>query len=144
MTKSIFSKRNSIFFGNYFCSFCCFTSLVNSYDLREMVSSPNNTFFLGKLEQAVNQYFMHILLLVTDNNPSWMIQRKGFFFLNYNLRPLKLYNGTFYPMCVWSFMCSYPVEAITYFHTLTLVMLNIFMYYTPPHFYPVNFQHFSC
>ena len=34
-------------------------------------------FFLGKLEQAVNQYFMHILLLVTDNNPSWMIQRKG-------------------------------------------------------------------
>ena len=27
-------------------------------------------FFLGKLEQAVNQYFMHILPLVTDNNPS--------------------------------------------------------------------------
>ena len=25
--------------------------------------------FLGKLEQAVNQYFMHILLLVTDNSP---------------------------------------------------------------------------
>ena len=38
-------------------------------------------FFLGKLEQAVNQYFMHILShilsLVTDNNPYWMIQRKG-------------------------------------------------------------------
>ena len=33
-------------------------------------------FFLGKLEQAVNQYFVHILSLVTDNNPSWMIQRK--------------------------------------------------------------------
>ena len=31
---------------------------------------PNHTFFLGKLEQAVNQYFMHILSLVTDNNPS--------------------------------------------------------------------------
>ena len=31
-------------------------------------------FFLGKLEQAVNQYFVHILSLVTDNNPSWMIQ----------------------------------------------------------------------
>ena len=29
---------------------------------------PN--FFLGKLEQAVNQYFVHILSLVTDNNPS--------------------------------------------------------------------------
>ena len=27
-------------------------------------------FFLGKLEQAVNQYFLHILLLVTDNNSS--------------------------------------------------------------------------
>ena len=27
-------------------------------------------FFLGKHEQAVNQYFVHILSLVTDNNPS--------------------------------------------------------------------------
>ena len=27
-------------------------------------------FFLGKLEQAVKQYFVHILSLVTDNNPS--------------------------------------------------------------------------
>ena len=27
-------------------------------------------FFLGKLEQAVNKYFVHILSLVTDNNPS--------------------------------------------------------------------------
>ena len=27
-------------------------------------------FFLGNFEQAVNQYFVHILLLVTDNNPS--------------------------------------------------------------------------
>ena len=34
-------------------------------------------FFLDKLEQAVNQYFMHILSLLTDNNLSWMIQRKG-------------------------------------------------------------------
>ena len=25
-------------------------------------------FFLGKLEQAVNQYFVHILKLVTDND----------------------------------------------------------------------------
>ena len=32
------------------------------------VSSPNHTFFLGKLEQAVNQYSVHILLLITDNN----------------------------------------------------------------------------
>ena len=34
-------------------------------------------FFLGKLEQAVNEYFVHILSLVTDNNPSEMIQRKA-------------------------------------------------------------------
>ena len=53
-----------------FCLFCCFTSQVNSYGHGGTVSSPNHTFFLGKLEQAVNQYFVHILLLVTDNNPS--------------------------------------------------------------------------
>ena len=42
----------------------------NNYGHVGMVSSPNHTFFLGKLEQEVNQYFMDILLLVTDNNPS--------------------------------------------------------------------------
>ena len=59
---------------------------VNSYGHGGMVSSSNHTFFLGKLEQAVNQYFVHILSLVTDNkiilkkrtnNPSWMNKRKG-------------------------------------------------------------------
>ena len=50
--------------------FCCFTSQVNIYGHGGMVSSPNHTFFLGKLEQAVYQYFVHILSLVTDNNPS--------------------------------------------------------------------------
>ena len=34
-----------------------------------MVSSPNHTFFLAKLEQAVNQFFVHIHSLETDNNP---------------------------------------------------------------------------
>ena len=34
-------------------------------------------FPLGKLEQAVNQYFVCILSLVTDINPSWMNQWKG-------------------------------------------------------------------
>ena len=53
-----------------FSLFCCFTSQVNSYGHGETVSSPDLTFFLGKLEQAVNQYIMHILSLVTDNNPS--------------------------------------------------------------------------
>ena len=28
------------------------------------------TLFVGKLEQAVNEYFVHILSLVADNNPS--------------------------------------------------------------------------
>ena len=53
----------------------CFMSKVNSYGHGGTVSSPH--FFLGKLEQAVNQYFVCILSLVTDNNPFWMIQRKG-------------------------------------------------------------------
>ena len=43
---------------------------VNSYGHVRTVSSFNHTFFLGKLEQAINQYFVHILSLVTDNNPS--------------------------------------------------------------------------
>ena len=40
-----------------FCLFCCFTSQVNNYGHGETVSSPNHT-FLGKLEEAVNQYFV--------------------------------------------------------------------------------------
>ena len=36
----------------FFCC-CCFTSQVNSYCHGGTVSSPNHTFFLGKLEQAV-------------------------------------------------------------------------------------------
>ena len=42
---------------------------VNSYGHVEMVSSHNQTFFLGKLDQAVNQYFVYIISLVVDNNP---------------------------------------------------------------------------
>ena len=33
----------------------------NSYGHGGMVSSPNHTFLLGKLEQVDNQYFVHIL-----------------------------------------------------------------------------------
>ena len=43
---------------------------VNSFGHVETVNSPNQTFFLRKLDLAINQYFVHILLLVTDNNPS--------------------------------------------------------------------------
>ena len=44
---------------------------VNSYGHGGTVSSPYHTFFSGhKLEQAVNQYFVHILSLAYGNNPS--------------------------------------------------------------------------
>ena len=43
---------------------------VNSYGHVGMGNSTNHTFFLGKLDLAVNQYFVHILSLVTNNNPS--------------------------------------------------------------------------
>ena len=52
------------------CLYCCFTSTVNSYGHGGTVISPNHTFFLGKIEQAVDQNFVHTLSLVTDNNPS--------------------------------------------------------------------------
>ena len=41
---------------------------INSYGHGGTVSSPNHTFFLGKLKQVFDQYFVHILSLVTDNN----------------------------------------------------------------------------
>ena len=44
---------------------------VNSYAHVETVSSPNLTFFLGKLDIVVNLYFVYILLLVTIKNSSW-------------------------------------------------------------------------
>ena len=45
-------------------------SFTHGYGHVRMVSSHNHTFFLGKLEQMVYQYFMCILLLVTNNKPS--------------------------------------------------------------------------
>ena len=39
-----------------------------SYGHVETVSSSKHTFFLGKLDQAVYQYFLHILSRVTYNN----------------------------------------------------------------------------
>ena len=53
----------------FVCLFCCLTSQVNSYGHGRTVSSPNHP-FLGKFEQAVNQFFVHILSLVTDINHS--------------------------------------------------------------------------
>ena len=56
----------------FVCLFCFVASnpmsTANGHD--GTVSSPNHTFFLGKLEQEVNQYFVYIRSLLTDNNPS--------------------------------------------------------------------------
>ena len=59
--------------------FCLFVALRHMSTAKVMAGRAVHLtpFFLGKLEQAVNQYFVHILSLVTDNNPSLMIQRKG-------------------------------------------------------------------
>ena len=52
--------------------FVCFVALRPKSTAMVMVgwSVHLTTFFLGKLEQAVNQYFVQILSLVTDNDPS--------------------------------------------------------------------------
>ena len=65
---------NDRFYLSYdrFCLFVCFVALRPKSTAMVMAgrSVHLNTLFLGKLEQAVNQYFVHILSLVTDNNPS--------------------------------------------------------------------------
>ena len=68
--RSIFNDFWKLILKYLFCLFCCFMSQVNSYGHGGTVNSPYHTFFLGNFEQAVNQYFVHILSLVTDNNPS--------------------------------------------------------------------------
>ena len=53
----------------FICLFVWFDALnasVNSYGHVGMVSSPYHTFLLGKFDYAVNQYFVHILSLVSD------------------------------------------------------------------------------
>ena len=42
------------------CLLACFALRPKSTAMVIAVSSPNHTFFLRKLEQAVNQYFVHI------------------------------------------------------------------------------------
>ena len=57
-TFNLISNQENIWFGRrwfLFVCFCCLTSQVNSYGHCGTVSSPNHTFFLGRLEQAVNQ-----------------------------------------------------------------------------------------
>ena len=55
------------------CLFVCFVALRPKSTAMVMAGRSvhlTTLFFLGKLEQAGNQYFVHILSLVTDNNPS--------------------------------------------------------------------------
>ena len=55
-----------------FCLFVCVVALRPKSTVMVMAgrSVYLTTLFLGKLEQSVIQYFVHILSLVTDNNPS--------------------------------------------------------------------------
>ena len=66
-----FKIDNALNLNTMFCLFVLLLYFVNSYGHDWTVSSPIKLhFFLGKLEQAVNQYSVHILSLITDNNPS--------------------------------------------------------------------------
>ena len=58
------------------CQTCYRLCYVARYGHVETVSSPNHIFTLGKLNKAFNQFFMHTLWLVTDNNPSWISGRR--------------------------------------------------------------------
>ena len=54
------------------CLFVCFVALRPKSTDMVMAGRSSHliTLFLGKLEQAVKQYFVHILSLVADNHPS--------------------------------------------------------------------------
>ena len=58
--------------GLFVCLFVCFVALRPKSTAMVMAgrSVHLTTLFLGRLEQAVNQSFVHILSLVTDNNLS--------------------------------------------------------------------------
>ena len=51
-------------------TFVCFVALRPNGGTTLFVPMAEPHFFLGKLEQADNQCFVHILLFVTDNKPS--------------------------------------------------------------------------
>ena len=68
-TEMIFRERNTIYLKTIAC-FCLFVFIglnfyisVKSYGHVETVSSPKQTF---SWTSGLNQYFVHILLLVTD------------------------------------------------------------------------------
>ena len=66
MTKSINPDKNVTLI-------VCFVALRPKSTAMAMAGRSvhlTTLYFLGKLEQAVNQYFVHILSLVPDNNRS--------------------------------------------------------------------------
>ena len=58
--------------SSFICLFVCFVALRPKSTAMVMAgwSLHLTTLFLGKLEQAVDQCFVHLLSLLTDNNPS--------------------------------------------------------------------------
>ena len=63
MTWYVIWEHNDHEKGNLFCK-----RLRSKTD--QVLKTANHSFFLSKLDLGVNQYFVHILSLITDNNPS--------------------------------------------------------------------------
>ena len=59
-------------FADHLSKFVCLIALCPKSTAMVMAgrSVHLSTFFPGQAEQVVNQYFVHILSFVTDNNPS--------------------------------------------------------------------------
>ena len=72
--KKILGFTSHFFFTLFklICLFVCFVALRPKSTAMVMAGQSVHltTLFPDLLEQAVNQYFVHILSLVTDNNPS--------------------------------------------------------------------------
>ena len=87
LTKQTMIRSSNRFIRHRAC-FVCFLALGPKSTTMVLAGwSVHLTTFLGKLEQAVNQLFMHILSLVTHSNPSWMNQqeendRRNYFMIN--------------------------------------------------------------
>ena len=74
-----FTHKQSYILGNQsyihqsytinFGLFCCLTSQSTAMVMSER-SVHKTTLFLGKLDKAINQYFVDILSLLSDNKPS--------------------------------------------------------------------------
>ena len=86
-----------------------------------------NTLLLGKLEQAVNQYFVHILSLVTDNNPSCIYiydsvevrRMTGVSLITAGSLDMGVFNG-FYHIITWN--RHFIINDSEYLHLFLLVL----------------------